>query len=201
MRILGLTLFFIAAFYFFSPEDRHSAERASTDAVEVKAAAPARAVVREVTASEVEAIPEATVQLVEDPGAVDEAAVVEDDSHAEITHSNDGPDEVSNFEKRWQKHLKEKLEALEPEVGKDMFNAYMSERDNYQSELDALIENNQTNPDLENMIEELESKFDDKIKEIYGPHYEDIKEDQGSFSAPRDASASLGRGPAVIATR
>jgi hypothetical protein len=100
-----------------------------------------------------------------------------EDDDERINHSDDNA--VFNaLEKGWEEHLRETIATLEPDYGQDIFDAYIKEKENYQGQLDAMIKKNQNNQDLDQLVEDLEISHEDRVKEIFGVHYDEIKDAQ-----------------------
>lgn len=182
MRILVLSIIALVSLYTFFPRKLASNQ---IDEVKMKLSAPNREqkfvqkIVAplesdedlEVTESD-ESEPESTE---ESSASVSSAATEEDEGEEPVEPL------VGDHEKGWQDELSQVVVELEPEHGEEMFNAYVSERNAYQSSLDELIRGNQKNQDLEFLIGELENKHEEQVQEIFGSHYEAIKEHHSKF--------------------
>lgn len=177
MRMLVLSILALISIYAFSPKSEVIHQ---TDAVEFKQSAPRR---KHVSGRKIQIPEEDKVELVEsdesDPSSDGETDISSTADSAEVEHVEDAP--ADDHEKNWQDELSQVIVNLEPEYGEEMFNAYVSERNGYQTSLDELIQGNQKNQDLEYLIGELETKHDDRVKEIFGRHYEEIKDHQSKF--------------------
>jgi len=161
------------------------------DAVKLKLGAPKRTppLIKKVetfTSSEVVDVP-----TVDRPAAQEESQenneVSEEDHELamETTESEQADEvpseEVDHQEKSWQEELGQVISELEPENGEEIFNSYVSEREIFQSSLEDLVKNQQKNQDLEFLISELENQHEERVKDIFGRHYEEIKEHHTKF--------------------
>lgn len=174
MRILTLSLVFLSLFYYFWPSQKTQVE---IDAIKVKVSAPerpARSVAMRETISEKGSSPQ---QRREELAEVEPA--ISQTPEQNLEHYEEVP--VNETEKEWHEQLAETLSILEPQHGPAMFEAFMQEKESFQVELDTLIRNNQKSYDLEYLIEELEFKHEEKIKEIFGAYYEELKFQEAKY--------------------
>jgi len=177
MKIIGLSLLIFSAFYYFWPKTKLVAE---VDMLKVKSSAPVR--MKKHVATNIKKVTSSTA--VDSESAMDEEYSEEEPpvsgEHEENVEHFDEP-RVNDIEKGWQEELREVLTKLEPDQGKEIFNAYVNEKDSQQAELDALVQESQKRGDLEYLIDELEAKHEEKVKEIFGNYYEEIKARQETF--------------------
>ena len=107
-------------------------------------------------------------------------------SHEEETlAASESQDSIpwDDIEKGWESEMKETLTRLDPEDGEAMYNAYLSERENHKSEVDSLFSENKDDktraPSMipegtDEAISALDTKHEERLKEILGSHYEEI---------------------------
>jgi hypothetical protein len=180
MRLLLLTTVFFFALYQLAPR-QEVLVAPKLDQIKLKISAPAR-VDRLLTAPQAVSTKSA-LQNTENALAPESSEDSNEESE-NLYAENDQIEEVAvgvDPEKGWEIELKNSLNSLEPESGEEIFSAYVSLTESYQSELDDLIKNNQKNPDLEELIDDLENKHEEKIKEIFGRHYEELKNRQSEY--------------------
>jgi hypothetical protein len=174
MRILTLSLAFLSLFYYFWPSQKTQVE---IDAIKVQVSAPERPA-RSVAMRE----PVAQKKSINRQGREELAEVepaMSSTPEQNLEHYEEVP--VNEIEKEWHEQLAETLSILEPQHGPVMFEAFMQEKESFQVELDTLIRNNQKSYDLEYLIEDLEFKHEERIKEIFGAYYEELKFQEGKY--------------------
>ncbi len=167
-----------SSYYLFSPRADRSEE---LDSLKIGLSAPKRLPKSiEKVALEVQEGPLASeAALKEIEKAEGEADLADSEEGKQIEHT----EEVApvDHEKNWLDELSQIITGLEPEFGEEMFDAYVSERGSFQAGLDELVRENQKNQDIDDMIANLENQHEERIKEIFGQHYETIKEQQNKF--------------------
>jgi hypothetical protein len=90
--------------------------------------------------------------------------------------------EWTDLEEGWNTELKSMLNRLEPADGDDIYKTYMKEQESYQTEIDALMNerHQKTSRDaaleIDQLIAQLDSKHQDRLKEILGAHYEAVRD-------------------------
>lgn len=179
MRIIVLTLLFLTPLYFFNREEKTSVPE--IDSIKVKISAPDReerllttdkplqpqthSVNREITA--VQSTPEVS------------------STFSDIEQTNEV--ELRDLEADWNSELKEMLLRLEPMDGEEIHRSYLQEQENYQTELNALLDEKQQKTDeqeiveIEYMIGQLDFLHQEKLKEILGAHYDAIRDHYDYF--------------------
>ncbi len=93
---------------------------------------------------------------------------------------------ISNPEQAWQGELKDILVRLEPEDGEVIYNAYIAENENYQSEIEALSQEKNKGGrgvagEFESIMGQVEKKHEDRLKELLGGHYEEVQQHHQEF--------------------
>jgi hypothetical protein len=174
MRILALSSILLVSFYFLAPKSKEVSE---IDSVKMKLSSVTR------EKKQTKARPTAPrksqeVIVYEEQPSKNPHRILADEG-ATLEHVEEDPG--SEYEKGWQEELSQVISYLEPEYGEEKFNAYVTERNDYQSTLSELISKNQMNHDLEYLISELEMSHEERVKEIFGRHYEEIKHHQYKF--------------------
>lgn len=184
MKIIGLAIIILSAYFYFTPENP---QETKVDAVEVKASAPKRTMadnrgsqveVQEFESEEHEVVQNVPAEVIEEEEVIIETSAKLIPGAEDLNHV---AEQVKDQEEEWENQLKESLINLEPEYGQEMYSSYQKEKENYQAELDAVLRSSQKDPNLETLIEEIEAKHDDRVKEILGTHYEELKDQQNSF--------------------
>ncbi len=185
MRILLLTILFVSSFYYFSAGEKSKSPQ--IDSVKLKMGAPERAEERILTVEKVEKAPAPVTAESSSASDVEEESEPEVSSTQEdenVTEDLEHVQEVqwTELEEGWNNELKEMLSRLEPREGESMHNAYISEQESYQSELDSLLNEKQLKSsfeagrEIDQMISQLEYKHQEKLKNILGAHYEAVRD-------------------------
>lgn len=149
------------------------------DAVKLKMGAPDRAE-RILTVEKPKALaPEMTSENTEGPSR---------DITSEDEGTEDGQmDQVeevqwTDLEEGWNTELKSMLGRLEPADGEEIYKTYMKEQESYQAELDSLMNEKQQKSsdeainEIDQLIGQLDSKHQEKLKDILGAHYEAVRD-------------------------
>lgn len=177
MRILLLTILIVAPLYYFTHEEE--APVPEIDSVKLKLGAPDRAE-RILTVDKTKSVPEVKPEAPAEAPSRDITS--EDEGSAE--EGMDQVDEVqwTDLEEGWNNELKSMLGRLEPADGDDIYKSYMKEQEGYQAELDSLMNEKQQKTsdeaisEIDQLIAQLDSKHQDKLKEILGAHYEAVRD-------------------------
>lgn len=196
MRILTLVILFTAGFYYFIP--RHDAGE-EIDILKVKVSAPERTVAQEpLPVERPKKVPTPVIEIEEDEPRVEENApeeYAERFSHAdaaaaavEVEHFSEEGTPEDELEAGWNQELRESLMMLEPDRAEDMYYAYESEKKALLADFEQMVQQFQHSPDLEYMLRELEQKHDERLKEIFGRHYEEINALRSSYLEYRSSS-------------
>ncbi len=99
--------------------------------------------------------------------------------------------EWTDLEEGWSAELKGLLNRLEPADGDEIYKTYMKEQEVYQAELDALIneKHQKTSRDaaleIDQLISQLDSKHQDRLKDILGAHYEAVRDQYQQYLESR----------------
>ena len=195
MRIFILTILFISGFYYFSP--RETKKLPEIDSIRLKMGAPDRAE-RILTVEKTPALaianedsgsvqaPPADRETEEVVGAT--PAQEDDQEHVETVH-------WTELEEGWNHELKEMITRLEPVEGENMHKAYLAEQESYQAEMDSLMneghqDTTHSSYEIEQLMTQLEYKHQEKLKSIFGPHYESVRDHYEYFmdASPTDDS-------------
>ena len=197
MRILILTALFVSGFYYFFGDNASKVERsvAQDDAVKMKSAAPARSE-RLLTAKPApqeeseEASAEEYVETAEDENLVEEdSAPVEHE--AQPTAEDVG---WTDLDAAWNGELKEFLGRLEPSDADNIHRNYMTEVEGYKAEVEALLNERQqkasdeATSEVDQLISQLDQKHEDKLKDIFGAHYDAIRDHYSEFMQSNSTS-------------
>lgn len=107
---------------------------------------------------------------------------------AEPAESNEHfTDAAASSEDIWLTELKELLQRLEPIDGEEIYQTYLAQQESYQSELDGLLSEKQQKTtedsvtEMEQQISQLDLKHEEKLKEVFGIHYDTIQEHHQEF--------------------
>lgn len=183
MRILILTILFASGFYYLNNSREKvvtaptpTKPKAELDSIKVFASAPDRAE-RILTAKPVEK--PAVVESESTSGREISSSEEEED----YTYEDEHVEEVSNpdLDQAWNHELKDVLNRLEPAEGDNIHKAYMAEVESYKAEMDALMSEKQSQSselglESEQMISQLDQKHEDNLKEIFGAHYDAVRD-------------------------
>jgi len=180
MRILILTILFLAPLYYFNQEDMASSTEINIDSVKVKMGAPKRAE---------ESVKAAPVRTPSQENIVEET----ENSDVQVGHvEEEDPNHFqelspSDQEADWNAELKDMLSRLEPAESEQIYKTYMSQMESYQAELDSLLnEKEQKTTDeetieIEQSIAQLDQNHQNRLKEILGAHYEAVRDHYSDF--------------------
>lgn len=84
-----------------------------------------------------------------------------------------------DIEQGWEKTLKARLIELDPAVGEEIFNQYKQEKDIYARKLESMVREHQESDELDHLIDELDFSHQQRLQDIFGPYFEDLRELQG----------------------
>lgn len=189
MRIIILTVFFVAGFYYFRSEDKPQqvveteiSKPAPGDTIRIHAAAPNReSTERMLTVEEEPAASESAVSAEAPTENTREVnAVVE-----ELEQVEEVP--WTELDQDWNNELKDYLGRLEPYESETIHKAYLSEIDSFKAEMEALLNEKQSKAteeeaqEVEQLINQLDYKHEENLKEIFGAHYDAIRDHYNFF--------------------
>lgn len=189
MRIIALSILIAGSYYFLTKEETKVSRHVdSIDSVKIKMSANDRdRVERILTVDKPKLNPEEAASASapesssdEPQGEVSSGAEYGDLEHVEEVQLND-------LEEGWNTELKEMLGRLEPAEGENIHKSYISEQESYQAELDALMSEKQqktteeASQEVEQLIGQLDHKHQEKLKEIFGAHYEAVRDGYESY--------------------
>lgn len=86
------------------------------------------------------------------------------------------------IEESWEKGLQSRLLELDPVFGEEIFNAYKQEKDRYSRELETVVKEHQESEELDHLIDELDMAHQQKLQDIFGPYFEDLRDLQSTIS-------------------
>lgn len=182
MKILLLTTLFLAPLYYFTHEKTEAIPQ--IDLIEVKQSGPEREE-RILTTKEI--VPTAIYKAETEATVEPKIPLIEDDQITEINLEHGEEVEINDLEQGWNTELKDMLGRLEPLEGEAIHKSYLSEQENYQAELDNLLSEKQQKTtdeainEISNLIFELDTKHQMKLKEILGAHYEAVRDQYENF--------------------
>jgi hypothetical protein len=184
MRVVVLTFLFLGSYYFFFPKEKKAVPE--IDSIKLKVSAPERA-------ERILTVKEPKFELASEPSSEADAsetpAPEEGPSLAEPKEEDlEHVEEVQwgELEDSWNSELKDVLSRLEPVEADNIHKAYLTEQENYQAELDALMnalneKDSKGKLEVDQLIGELEEKHEAKLREIFGAHYEAIQDHYHEF--------------------
>lgn len=88
----------------------------------------------------------------------------------------------AGIEQSWETQLRERLLELDPVTGEAIFDSYKQEKDSYALKLEALVKDHQESEDLDYLIDELDFTHQQKLQDIFGPYFEDLRDLQGALA-------------------
>lgn len=104
-----------------------------------------------------------------------------EDAHASISPAAEELVETNaSIEQGWENQLKARLMELDPATGEQIFESYKQEKDNYALKLEAVVRDHQESADLDYLIDELDLTHQQRLQDIFGPYFEDLRDLQGS---------------------
>jgi hypothetical protein len=189
MRILFLTILFLAPLYYFSSGNAPEPE---SDSIALKVSAPDRIerilTVEPTKKAEPQESSEPTTLSAETDQASDEEAEVTEE-RAPAGEDEEGVEEVhmSDIEESWNGELKQILNRLEPAEGDDIHQAYLQEQENYRVMVDSLMSektdktSKEASLEIEQMIQQLDHNHQERLKEILGPHFEAVRDSYDQY--------------------
>ncbi len=109
----------------------------------------------------------------------------EDEAEIQVAQASDSSVPWEELQKGWENDLKDTLIRLEPEDGEVIFNAYLQEKENHQTELDNLFQDKSAGvdktrapsdvpSDFDQMVGQVDQKHQERLKEILGAHFDEI---------------------------
>lgn len=131
------------------------------------------------------------------PPKMIEQEVVQKNERAALAQTKSPTNEAEEKEpaENWNSELKDFLTTVDPEGGSEMHDAYINERDSYQKEFNTLAtersnlyhrdgkaskklykENKEAIEEYDQMLTDLEYKHEQKLKEVLGAYYDQVKE-------------------------
>ena len=191
MRIIGLFALTLTALYFFNQKERPVS---NLDVVKLKMSA----IQRLPTATAKPALVQQTEANVLDESLSEESHVSALPDSEEVSEVENEDDEYENSEVPWEEiktgwrdHLHNTLSDLDPENGEDIYNAYLAENNNYEAEM-AKLEMN-TSDDVQTLMGQLESRHEEKLKEILGKHYQEVTDQHQQYNSSIQHSNRSGK--------
>lgn len=183
MRIIGLFAITLTALYFFNQKERPVS---NLDVVKLKMSAIQR--LPTATSKPLDAKSESNLL---DENLTEEShvsALPDSDEEEAVAEVENEDDEYENAEVPWEElktgwrdHLHNTLSDIDPENGEDIYNAYLAENNNYEAEM-AKLEMN-TSDDVQTLMGQLESRHEEKLKEILGKHYQEVTDQHQQYNS------------------
>ena len=152
--------------------------------------------------SKVSAIKRAPLPKVEEPIQEMEGGPVAQETEAPLMAESPSPEEESTssedssesqsvpwneLEQGWFAELKDQLVRLDPEEGEAIYSSYMSEKEKYQTEVDAIYKERANLTQKEAALEfdaimsEIDRKHEERLKEILGRHFDEVMTRQEEY--------------------
>lgn len=191
MRIILLTILIILPVYYLKHED--SKKSPKIDAIKLKSSAPERAerilTVEQVNSSKMSAAIQSDSGEQENIHSIDDEDV--EQSHREsLLEEVEEIEEVeqveevqiSEVEENWNNELKDILNRLDPIQGDEIHSSYIQEQESYKAMMQSLVSEKEQKTseealsEIDNLISQLEDKYQEKIRSILGPHYDAVNE-------------------------
>lgn len=189
MRILFLTILFLAPLYYFS---RGTDSVPEVDSIALKASAPDR-IERILTVEpskkiEPEASSEASLESIQSDETAQESEDIAEDRSPAVAAVEDVEEvHMGDLEEGWNGELKQILNRLEPTEGDEIHQAYLQEQENYRVMVDGLMSeksdktSKEASLEIEQMIQQLDHNHQERLKEILGPHYEAVRDSYDEY--------------------
>lgn len=157
MKTLILFVFFASLFYYLRPTDKPVV--VDLDEIRVKVSAPKR---------------------VQRPHTHRTPSQV-DQNEKSSSVAQDLMEKNLVIEEDWEKALKARLLDLDPVAGEEIFQLYKQEKDAYARQLEMVVKTHQESEDLDYLIDDLDADHQQKLQDIFGPYFEDLRDLQLSI--------------------
>jgi hypothetical protein len=157
MKTLILFTFFAALFYYLKPSDKPVV--VDLDEIRVKVSAPRR-----------DHSPVAHRHITRTPGQVEAGKDSVSKVASKLIETN------TDIEESWEKQLEARLLELDPVAGKEIFDNYQEEKAGYALRLENLVKAHQESTELEFLIDELDLAHQQKLQDIFGPYFEELRD-------------------------
>lgn len=204
MRVVLLSILFLVLIYEFAPGVKESFKsdsiKLSMSAIRRKISTKNSSIERAQQVIEQEIV-QSTAQVLEDNPQINKEELAKDDSGEKLKSTE------------WNGELKDFLAQVDPENGSDMYEAYVSELENYQKEFNILTSeranlyykdgksskklyemHKEEIEEYDALIVELETRHDQKLKDILGAYYDQVRDFQNAFNEnSEDDSENDGR--------
>jgi hypothetical protein len=181
MRMMSLFIVFFLALYSFLPRRQKGV---TIDSIKTKLSA----IQNTRPAQKQMALTQIQPEKKNDSNDADNGPVVssnEDESEIQVAQAADSSVPWEELQKGWENDLKDTLIRLEPEDGEVIFNSYLQEKENHQTELDGLFQDksagvdktrapSEVSTDFDQMVGQVDQKHQERLKEILGAHYDEI---------------------------
>ncbi len=192
MRILILSTIFFIAFYSFRNNSFHPLQK--TDSVKMKQGAPKRGETQAKKEIRSKIVPNVEKTSTEDSGQEDSNEISYEESAVQNSQKDAGRKISAEIEKvethdekelpkelKWDDELAQVLDEVDPENAEEIFKSYIEQKQNFEASLQNLVREENDHQDIEYLISELEMEHEERLKEIFGPHFDQIKEHQSNF--------------------
>lgn len=187
-----LTILFVAPVWYFTRDEAVEAPE-KIDSIKLKMGAPERT---ERLLTVQKDIHETTETESQEAAADEDESPSEENAERSPEGEMDHVEEVqwTDLEEGWNNELKSMLGRLEPADGDEIYKTYMKEQEAYQAELDSLMNEKQQKTsdeaisEIDQLISQLDSKHQDRLKDILGAHYEAVRDQYQQYmeSQPED---------------
>lgn len=160
MKTLILFIFFASLFFYLKPSGNPTV--VSLDEIQVKLAAPER---------ENKVLSHRHINRAPTPveGRENLSQVAQS-----IIETN------TSIEQGWESQLRVRLLELDPVAGNEIFTKYQKEKDSYALKIESLVKDHQESSDLEHLIDELDLAHQQRLQDIFGPYFEDLRDLQSA---------------------
>lgn len=157
------------------------------DSIKLKSAAPDRDRAERILTVSSTPAPE------KDENEAVEEAPVEESHEGEVGRSpseeSDQIEEVAwtDLDEAWNGELKDFLSRVEPAESETIHKTYLGEVEGYKAEMEALLNERQQKTtdeaisEVDQLISELDQKHEDKLKDIFGAHYEAVRDHYNQY--------------------
>lgn len=183
MRIILLTILFTGSYYFLTKEDKVITPE--IDQIKLKMGAPERDHVERILTIPKQKEVKIEAEVAETPVEENDRSFVSSSEEGDLEHVEEV--QLTDLEAGWNNELKDMLLRLEPAEGEEIHRSYIAEQEAYQAELDALMNEKQQKTtdeaiqEVEQLISQLDHKHQDRLKEIFGAHYEAVRDGYESY--------------------
>lgn len=190
MRIILLTILFLGPLYYFNQDEEVEplTQMDSVDSIKVLQGAPKRTADTKIERIlTVDKPVEAPASIVENTKQESSSPASDEEEVSSDLEESSEEVQWTDLDEGWNNELKAMLGRLEPEEGEDIYKNYTKQQEVYQAELESLQNEKQQKTsdeaalEIDQLILQLDSKHQERLKDILGAHYEAVRDQYQQF--------------------